>query len=326
MESKNSTVLLGVICLFIFSGGAFGDVPDANLVAHWAFDTNSGTSAVDSAGTSDGTLMNGTDWIAGVFGSALEFYGFDQYVSIPPIAGYSACEVATICAWIKLDSLTGGRQTIFSNFQTGTSGTFSFYVEGDSIGLDVSEVNDFNEPSVFTEIDRWYHVAVVFEYSDWGAYLYVNGVNVSFLPFGSGEVFDLTYPSAIGSQLDGSSPTNCFDGAIDDVRIYSDSLYDIKALCDEDHDQVLDIYDNCISTFNPDQTDMDGDGIGDMCDDDTDDDGVPDADDNCPESPNPGQEDADGDGIGDICDQTITVDDDGPATYCCYAGGVCGEP
>jgi hypothetical protein len=44
----------------------------------------------------------------------------------------------------------------------------------------------------------------------------------------------------------------------------------------------------------------------DACDSDTDEDGVLDGEDNCPLSFNPDQEDADGDGIGDACDDTIT--------------------
>jgi len=38
------------------------------------------------------------------------------------------------------------------------------------------------------------------------------------------------------------------------------------------------------------EQDLDGDGVGDICED------------NCPGEPNPGQEDIDGDGIGDVCD------------------------
>ena len=36
---------------------------------------------------------------------------------------------------------------------------------------------------------------------------------------------------------------------------------------------------------------------------DTDDDGIPDSDDNCPSTPNPDQADFDGDGLGDVCDE-----------------------
>ena len=47
--------------------------------------------------------------------------------------------------------------------------------------------------------------------------------------------------------------------------------------------------DNCPSVPNDDQSDLDLDGVGDVCD-------------NCPADPNPNQVDNDGDGIGDACD------------------------
>jgi C1A family cysteine protease len=81
---------------------------------------------------------------------------------------------------------------------------------------------------------------------------------------------------------------------------------------DSDGDGVPDIVDNCPSDYNPDQTDTDGDGIGDACDDDDDNDTVADASDNCPTVPNPDQLDTDGDGQGDACDlddDNDTIDD-----------------
>ena len=44
---------------------------------------------------------------------------------------------------------------------------------------------------------------------------------------------------------------------------------------DADGDGVYDDVDNCINTANPNQQDLDGDGIGDVCDDDIDGDGIP---------------------------------------------------
>jgi hypothetical protein len=78
---------------------------------------------------------------------------------------------------------------------------------------------------------------------------------------------------------------------------------------DRDEDTVLDGLDNCPGVANPDQTDTNMNGTGDVCETaaiDTDGDGVDDVVDNCPSIPNAGQEDFDGDGDGDACD----ADDD----------------
>ncbi len=78
--------------------------------------------------------------------------------------------------------------------------------------------------------------------------------------------------------------------------------------------------DNCPSVYNPDQADIDIDGIGDVCD-------------NCPAVANVGQEDADSDGIGDLCDNCPTVsnpsqldsDSDGTGDACECCQGIRGN-
>ncbi|MHB8764580.1 MAG: thrombospondin type 3 repeat-containing protein, partial [Deferrisomatales bacterium] len=82
---------------------------------------------------------------------------------------------------------------------------------------------------------------------------------------------------------------------------------------DWDGDGVLDGQDNCPQSWNPDQADRDGNGVGDACDllpQDSDGDGVADAADNCPWTFNPGQADSDGNGVGDAC-QVAAQDSDG---------------
>jgi hypothetical protein len=77
---------------------------------------------------------------------------------------------------------------------------------------------------------------------------------------------------------------------------------------DLDEDGVADGIDNCPSEPNPDQADVDGNGVGDACDEvvlppaDDDGDGVPNVTDNCTFVVNPDQADSDGDGFGDPCD------------------------
>jgi hypothetical protein len=57
-----------------------------------------------------------------------------------------------------------------------------------------------------------------------------------------------------------------------------------------DGDNVPDETDNCPNTFNPDQGDIDCDGIGDACDPDIDGDNIPNDQDNNPTVFNPNQE------------------------------------
>lgn len=110
----------------------------------------------------------------------------------------------------------------------------------------------------------------------------------------------------------GNDPTDC-DGASDT---------DGDGVPDFGSDGVTAL-DNCRDTPNRDQEDLDGDGMGDVCDGDTDGDNIDDQNalgqpnDNCPLVPNPDQADTDGDGIGDACDLVNDAE---------YACGASGEP
>ena len=81
-----------------------------------------------------------------------------------------------------------------------------------------------------------------------------------------------------------------------------------KNIYNINRDGIQDDMDNCVEIANSDQHDADGDGRGDVCDEDADDDTVLNHQDNCPIVPNTDQKDDNNNGIGDRCEGDM--DDD----------------
>jgi hypothetical protein len=94
---------------------------------------------------------------------------------------------------------------------------------------------------------------------------------------------------------------------------------------DADGDGLCESTDNCPTVANANQSDVDGDTIGDACEPDNDNDGTSDDIDNCPLDVNADQADADGDGAGDACDADDDNDGVLDATDVCLATGA-GQP
>ena len=153
---------------------------------------------------------------------------------------------------------------------------------------------------------------------------------------GVGDLTDLCPGTASGATVDASGcsvgqvdsdgdgacddgaptggPDNCF-GFDNCPSAYNPSQTDMDSdgvgdVCDPDidGDGVSNLFDNCSTVANSQQEDLDADGLGDVCDPDDDNDGTADIDDNCPTVYNPNQSDLDSDGIGDMCDPDLDND------------------
>ena len=107
-----------------------------------------------------------------------------------------------------------------------------------------------------------------------------------------------TFANALETQCDSmpnddtSTPLDTDDDGVCDTverACGSDHDSDRDQPLDMDADGLCNPLDNCPQVPNADQANLDGDGLGDVCDLDVDQDGVDDADDNCPTLPNPDQ-------------------------------------
>ena len=127
----------------------------------------------------------------------------------------------------------------------------------------------------------------------------------------SDNVYEFKVKSIVNDDTSDDFPTIDSEKTVSSIENQTDFLTVTSILStsnsDSDNDGILDVNDNCPSTYNPDQKDSDGNGEGDVCED-SDGDGVLDFEDNCIYIPNPNQEDADGDGEGDVCED---ADNDG---------------
>jgi hypothetical protein len=114
-------------------------------------------------------------------------------------------------------------------------------------------------------------------------------------------------------DTDGDGILDCLDNCPlvsnpDQADLDGNGIGDVCDNPDEDEDGAFDWRDNCPTVYNPDQRDTDSDDLGDACDPDMDSDDIPNGMDNCPLVGNPDQADTDGDGIGDACDPDMDND------------------
>ena len=243
---------VGAAC--VKEGGVWGFTtygePNQYIISHWKFDEGSGSTAYDSTGDNDGTLVNGPAWTVGQIDGALDFDGTNDYVTVAHDRSLDISGV-TLSAWVKLnddvnsqnivgktasggDSADGGYNLIFSSSTGYSDGTFRLVFKkangtggtgGGNYGTNtnwdrvVSEKNNW-------QTDTWYHVAATWDGTTNSASLkmYVDGVPDANHTANQAAIKIAFNDLQIGRSLH-TSPMNQFDGAIDDARIYDRALF-----------------------------------------------------------------------------------------------------
>ncbi|MCJ7664414.1 MAG: LamG domain-containing protein [Desulfobacterales bacterium] len=195
------------------------------------FDEGSGTTANDSAGSNNGTLVNGPVWTSGQIGGALSFDGVNDYVDMgDPADGsldFGAGDSFTLSLWFKRDvinvdhTLISKREVIDGINNEG----YSWRIYNNKLYAGIEGTN-----TVATAItgnttigaNQWYHAVFVRDVAADKIYLYLNGISDTD-PVTDATTTTLanTYKFMIGRW---EYYDLYFDGLIDDVRVYKKAL------------------------------------------------------------------------------------------------------
>jgi hypothetical protein len=206
---------------------SFGNGLLGGLVGWWKFDESQGTTAKDSSGFNhDGTLVGNAKWSAGKIGGAVKLDGNGSFVRIADKSAFNMANEVTVAGWVNIHSVPSEWTAIATKgdnaWRLSTANQdrkFHFSVnDWDRISVNSSTTVDAN---------TWRHVAAVHDGRE--AKLYVDGKLDSQQPWTNG-IGRNNFDVLIGENAERKG--RCFDGLIDDVRIYSYALTEgeIKAL------------------------------------------------------------------------------------------------
>ena len=236
-----------VVISFIFVSLMFAGISDAKIdpetvVGIWLFDEDKGDTAKDSSGNgNDGTLLKNPKWVAGKFGSALEFDGTNGV----EIANPENFEFLTwtYVLWFKAAAAGDYPNLIGRQFANAHGWTIHLDPAGATFRIRIDTDGGINQVKTVPKNVRdeeWHHGAITHDDENKKLEMYLDGVKG-----------DLTYAGDYknsGGFLKIASPAvgavNLNNGAIDDVAIFNVLLEedDILNIMDKGLEDTVDIF------------------------------------------------------------------------------------
>jgi chitodextrinase len=236
-QNLNKIWIIAFIFLVIFSLASIfntdvstvqSSAPTNGLIGYWKLDEGSGITASDSVGTNHGTLTNGPTWALGKVGSAVNFNGVNNYISLPNIDVVGTG--ITIAAWVKLSAAdTSSDYRIISKATTwseddhwwmlGTTNSAGTKLRARLKAGGVTQTLVASSGNL--SVGVWHHA--VLRYDGTTMKLYLDGVEVGSVSKTGTLDTNVSAPVNIGRNP-GTPDTGYINGSVDEVRIYNRAL------------------------------------------------------------------------------------------------------
>ncbi len=220
---------MALLCSLIITSLSIANPAEDGLVAYWSFDEGAGKTATDATGNGhDGEFAGAPKWVAGKFGTALEFDGVDDHVKVEDDDGLDLTDEITLMAWFNPSAALTSRRmmvknnSIFVIFDFGNANSVDFLVKPDNLFAQ-SKTTDW-------KVGQWYHFAGTFDGKT--LRVYING-QLEGEAANNKPIAPSNLELWIGGD-DNGRPTDWFPGKIDEVRLYD------KALSGADIQNVMD--------------------------------------------------------------------------------------
>jgi len=224
--SKLTLVCVSLVVIsLIFTGISYAKIDPGTVKGIWLFDEVKGDVAKDSSGNgNDGALMKGPKWVAGKFGTALEFDGASSYVVIKHskslevdtnfslvywVKIYDMKEVLTVCKHRQANPNTEGW---LNALYPGGTGTLLFQLRPGGVCC----TNLISKTTL--KKDTWYHVAST--YNNKEMRLYIDGVEDASSPLGCTGNISGTQDIHVAHDVN-IPGSGLLKGVIDEVAVFN---------------------------------------------------------------------------------------------------------
>ncbi len=191
-------------------------------VAYWRLNETSGTSMADSAGSNNGSYVNGvalnqSGALADPVSKAARFDGVDDRASVPDSSSLDVGDTFTYEVWVK--RATTNEDTTLVSKGTNAGGDLWFGIEPDNTLGYWNGGTQLAVSDVKITDSKWHHVAAT--KSGATRNLYLDGLDVT-VPLNTSTFVNNSEPLYLGHHV--AYPASDLNGSLDEVAVYGTAL------------------------------------------------------------------------------------------------------